>query len=72
MSTQEHYVHQLESLDWQVAQDFETIFRWEYDDGRDTLLNLYQKGKRQQWDAAERIDWSQDLDPENPPACPTR
>ena len=30
------------------------------------LLQLYDKGKRQQWDAAERIDWSQDLDPENP------
>jgi hypothetical protein len=24
------------------------------------------KGKKQQWDAAERIDWSFDLDPENP------
>jgi len=30
-----------------------------YDDGRDALLMLYDKGKRQQWDAAERIDWSQ-------------
>jgi hypothetical protein len=29
-------------------------------------LQLYSKGKQQQWDAAERIDWSQDLDPENP------
>jgi hypothetical protein len=70
MSTQEHYVHQLESLDWQVAQDFEANFRWEYQDGRDKLLNLYRKGKRQQWDSDVRIDWSQDLDPENPAGLP--
>jgi hypothetical protein len=30
------------------------------------LLQLSAKGKKQQWDAAERIDWSLDLDPENP------
>ena len=30
------------------------------------MLQLYEKGKKQQWDAAERIDWSLDLDPENP------
>ena len=66
MSTESHYVSKLDTLDWQVAQEFETNFRWEYDDGRESLLNLYRKGKRQQWDAAERIDWSQDLDPENP------
>jgi hypothetical protein len=33
---------------------------------RAALLALYDKGKKQQWDAAERIDWSLDLDPENP------
>ena len=70
MSTQAHYVHRLENLDWQVAQDFEANFRWEYQDGRDKLLNLYRKGKRQQWDSDARIDWSQDLDPENPAGLP--
>jgi len=70
MATTDHYVHRLDTLDWQVAQDFEANFRWEYDDGRDSLLALYRKGKRQQWDAAERIDWSQDLDPENPAGLP--
>src|SRR5262249_50770881 len=34
------------------------------------LLNLYAKGKRLQWDAAERIDWSQNLDPDNPEGLP--
>jgi hypothetical protein len=70
MATTDRYVRRLDTLDWQVAQDFEATFRWEYDDGRDSLLSLYRKGKRQQWDAAERIDWSQDLDPENPAGLP--
>jgi len=70
MSTADHYVGELGTMDWRVAQEFESTFRWEYDDGRDTLLNLYRKGKRQQWDAAERIDWSQDIDPENPAGLP--
>ena len=46
------------------------MLRWEYEDGRDSLLNLYDKGKKNQWDAADRIDWSQDLDPENPMQMP--
>jgi hypothetical protein len=70
MSTSDHYVRTLETLDWQVAQDFEANFRWEYDDGRDRLLSLYRKGKRQQWDSDTRIDWSQDVDPENPAGLP--
>src|SRR6266852_9294630 len=37
---------------------------------RDALLALYDKGKRQQWDAATRIDWSLDLGPENPMGLP--
>jgi 1,2-phenylacetyl-CoA epoxidase catalytic subunit len=49
-----------------VAAQTETVFTWEYEDAREKLLTLYDKGKKQQWDAAERIDWSLDLDPENP------
>ena len=33
----------------------------EYDDGSADLLNLYEKGKQQQWDTSTRIDWSQEL-----------
>jgi hypothetical protein len=36
---------------------------WEYEGERTKLLKLYDKGKKQQWDAAARIDWSIDLDP---------
>ena len=70
MPTASHYVCDLDGMDWQVAQDFEANFRWEYDDGRESLLKLYRKGKRQQWDSDTRIDWSQDLDPENPAGMP--
>ncbi|HVN43168.1 MAG TPA: diiron oxygenase [Steroidobacteraceae bacterium] len=70
MPTEKHYVSALDELNWRVAQDYEATFRWEYDDGRENLLNLYRKGKRLQWDAAERIDWSQDIDPENPAGLP--
>ncbi|WP_280722483.1 ferritin-like domain-containing protein [Kitasatospora sp. MAA4] len=38
-------------------------FTWEYDQGRDQLLTLYQKGKEKQWDSARRIDWSLEVDP---------
>jgi len=39
-----------------------TSFTWRQDE-RGKLLGSRQ-GKKQQWDAAERIDWSIDLDPE--------
>src|SRR5512147_2547633 len=70
MSTCDRYARPIESTDWQVKQTFDSAFRWEYEDGRDKLLNLYEKGKRLQWNASDRIDWSQDLDPENPAQLP--
>jgi hypothetical protein len=62
------YRYQLpvEQTGWTLAGETQTAFTWEYEDERAKLLALYDKGKKQQWDAAERIDWSQDLDPENP------
>jgi hypothetical protein len=56
--------------DWKIPSAFDTHFRWEYGDGRAELLKLYRKGVKLQWDAEERIDWSQDLDPENPEGLP--
>jgi hypothetical protein len=70
VSTLERFPRPTTEADHVVPQDFQTHFRWEYQDGREKLLNLYAKGKRLQWDAAERIDWSQDLDPENPEQMP--
>ncbi len=53
-----------------IPQDFATSFTWEYQSERAKLLNLHEKGKKLQWNATERIDWSKDLDPENPEGLP--
>ena len=66
MATKFRYTIPVEETGWTVEGATETRFAWEYEDGRDKLLALYDKGKKQQWDAAERIDWSVDLDPANP------
>src|SRR5215470_5463710 len=66
MSTMYRYTLPVEQTKWKFDGKTETCFTWEYDDSRAALLQLYDKGKKQQWDAAERIDWSLDLDPENP------
>ena len=44
MATRDRYPQPLDSMDWHRAQNFETTFAWEYDDGRDKLLNLYRSG----------------------------
>ncbi|MFJ8789457.1 ferritin-like domain-containing protein [Streptomyces sp. NPDC102462] len=48
---------------WQVPATGAARFSWEYEDGRDRLLALYQKGKDKQWDGTRRIDWDIDVDP---------
>src|SRR5262245_59317909 len=60
------YVLPVDQTGWEVEGATSCVFRWDYDTAGAPLLNLYKKGKQQQWDVAERIDWSQDLDPENP------
>ena len=70
MSTMYRYTLPVEQTKWKFDGKTETCFTWEYDDQRAALLQLYDKGKKQQWDAAERIDWSLDLDPENPQELP--
>jgi hypothetical protein len=70
MTTESRYPRQIDGIDWQIPGSFATHFRWEYEDGRESLLKLYDKGKKRQWDASERIDWSRDLDPENPEELP--
>jgi hypothetical protein len=45
-----------------VAQNL--TYNWEYDATRRRLMRLYENAKRDQWNATERLDWSQDVDPE--------
>ncbi len=70
MATQDRYAAPLNGVEWDLPSHFDTTFRWEYQDGRESLLKLYAKGKQRQWDATTRIDWSLDLDPENPEQLP--
>ncbi|WP_405602020.1 ferritin-like domain-containing protein [Streptomyces sp. NBC_01410] len=63
MSTYDRYTHAPETLHWQVPASGAARFSWEYEDGRDRLLALYQKGKDKQWDGAKRIDWDLEVDP---------
>jgi len=70
MSTTSRYSIPVDDVLWEVSVQFGTVFRWEYEDGRKSLLSLYEKGKNLQWNTNKRIDWSQDLDPENPQQLP--
>src|SRR5436190_2019546 len=69
MSTRK-YTLPVEQTQWHVATGTELVFNWEYDERREQLLALYEKGKAQQWNAGTRIDWSHSLDPQNPLQIP--
>src|SRR6516225_8743044 len=65
VSTYDHYTMPVEPGTWDVPAAGATRFSWEYDNGRSRLLDLYQRGKDKQWDAAKRIDWSIRVNPAN-------
>jgi hypothetical protein len=62
MSTHELYTVPVEMETWDLEAQGAARFTWEYDDQRDQLLNLYQKGKDKQWDQMHRIDWDLEVD----------
>ena len=64
------YTLPVEQTRWEIPGGNVTVFNWEYDEGRDKLLNLYEKGKKLQWNAQERIDWSHEVDHSNPLQAP--
>jgi len=70
MASVDRYARPVEQVEWQIDGAFPTVFEWEYEQGADALRRLYEKGKNLQWNATTRIDWSQDLDPENPQGLP--
>ncbi|HXW46215.1 MAG TPA: aminobenzoate oxygenase, partial [Streptosporangiaceae bacterium] len=63
MSTYDLYATPVESGTWDVPASGAARFSWEYEDGRQRLLDLYQRGKDKQWDATKRIDWSLPVNP---------
>ncbi|WP_042366222.1 ferritin-like domain-containing protein [Streptacidiphilus neutrinimicus] len=72
MSTYDLYTTKPSEQDgqWTVPAAGSARFNWEYDEGRERLLNLYQKGKDKQWDQVKRIDWSLEVDPYDPLGVP--
>ncbi len=65
VSTYDHYTTPVPPGTWDVPASGATRFNWDYDSGRTRLLDLYQRGKDKQWDAAKRIDWAIPVDPAN-------
>jgi hypothetical protein len=53
-----------------IASPATTVFDFDYTDGRDQLLRLYDKGTRRQWIGSDRLDWSQEVDLDNPVGWP--
>lgn len=70
MSTHDLYTTPPAEPVWQVPATGAARFSWDYDDGRERLLALYQKGKDKQWDGNKRIDWSLEVDPADPLGTP--
>jgi hypothetical protein len=65
------YTLPVEQTQWHVPTvGATTIFDWAYDEGRERLLDLYEKGKTKQWNANQRLDWSQAVDLSNPLGFP--
>src|ERR1700704_3355886 len=65
------YVAPLPQSSWDVTSDgVKTVFDYDYAAGREKLMNLYQKGKDLQWDSGKRIDWTREIDMENPLGVP--
>jgi len=66
MSTRYRYVLPVEETQWKLPATGEVSFTWDYEGRSAELLQLYSKGKQQQWDAEARIDWSLEVDPDDP------
>jgi hypothetical protein len=65
VATYDHYTTPVPTGTWDIPAAGATRFNWEYDEGRTRLLDLYQRGKDKQWDAAKRIDWDLPVNPVN-------
>ncbi len=50
---------------WSVPSTTESVMTWNYDVENVDLRALYEKAKRDQWNATTQLDWAQDVDPES-------
>jgi len=61
-------VNTLEGLDREleiVLTSFDTSYAWNYGSVKDGLRDLYEKAKREQWNATEELAWDTPVDPES-------
>ena len=43
---------------------FDTTYTWDYGVDRENLRSLYEKAKRDQWNATDQLAWGTSVDPE--------
>ena len=48
-----------------LSSTFDVAYTWNYDTVRQDLRNLYEKAKRDQWNATDQLAWSTSVDPED-------
>lgn len=48
-----------------ILTSFDTAYAWNYGDTRQTLNDLYEKAKRDQWNATTQLEWETPVDPES-------
>jgi len=70
VTTVDHALREGPEDQWPIESPSTTIFDFDYTGGRDQLLRLYDKGTRRQWIGSDRIDWSEEVDLDNPVGMP--
>jgi hypothetical protein len=48
-----------------LLTSFDTHYAWRYGSAKEGLRDLYEKAKREQWNAASDLDWTTPVDPES-------
>ena len=51
---------------WTVSTTMESVLTWNYNVGHAELRALYEKAKREQWNATTHLNWAQDVDADAP------
>lgn len=50
---------------WAVSTTMQSVMTWNYDVEHPDLRALYEKAKKEQWNATTELDWGQDVDPDD-------
>jgi hypothetical protein len=61
-------VNQLEQMDREletILTSFDTSYVWNYGSVKEGLRDLYEKAKREQWNATQQLPWDTAVDPES-------